>query len=77
MCQQSVNMPIEGYYELMWKQHQLDEIINLVIDYQYEERTNPGPEYTHISRVKALVHDLEFLLRKDCGPTLEECPYAE
>ena len=77
MNYQTINIPMAGYNELMFKQHQLDEIINLMIDYQYEERTNPGPNYMHNNRCRLLVHDIEWLLKKELGPTVEECPYAE
>lgn len=72
-----MNIPIDAYNELVWKMHALDQIIDLVKEYQYQERTDPGPAYAHTNRVKALVSDIEFELRKECGPTIEECPYAE
>lgn len=77
MCQQSINMPIEGYNEMMHNLSVLDEIVELIQEYQFIERTDPGPKYVHESRIKGLVMDIEWALRKECGPTLEECPYAE
>lgn len=72
-----IAIPFEGYTEMLGKMGLLDEIMELMQQYQFEERTNPGPYYMHQNRACALVHDIEFVLKKELGPTIEECPYAE
>ncbi len=72
-----IAIPFEGYNEMLGKLGLLDEIMELMRQYQFEERTNPGPDYMHNNRCRLLVHDIEWLLKKELGPTVEECPYAE
>jgi hypothetical protein len=72
-----IAIPFEGYQEMLEKIGKLDEIIELMRQYQYEERTNPGPSYMHNNRCRLLVHDIEWAMKKELGPTVEECPYAE
>lgn len=72
-----IAIPFEGYQEMLGKLGLLDEIMEVMRQYQYDERTNPGPYYVHQNRACEVVHDIEFILKKDIGPTLEECPYAE
>lgn len=72
-----IAVPFEGYNEMLTKISMLDEIMEVMRQYQYEERTNPGPYYMHQNRACEVVHDIEFILKKDIGPTLEDCPYAE
>lgn len=72
-----IAIPFEGYLEMLEKIGKLDEIMELMRQYQFEERTNPGPDYAHNNRCRLLVHDIEYALKKELGPTVKECPYAE
>lgn len=72
-----MTIPLTTYHDLYHKADTFNEVFDLLREYQYQERTNPGPDYEHVNRCKALVHDLEWIFRKYCGPTVEECPYAE
>ena len=68
---------LEKYQKMLEKLILLYKIMEVMCQYQYDERTNPGPYYVHQNRACEVVHDIEFILKKDIGPTLEECPYAE
>lgn len=72
-----IAIPFEGYQEMLEKIGKLDEIMELMRQYQYEERTAPGSIHDHNSRCRLLAHDIEYALKKDLGPTVKECPYAE
>lgn len=72
-----LHITAEKYREIRDKSYLLDEIIELMKQYQFEERTAPGSRTEHNNRCRLLVHDIEWAMKKELGPTVEECPYAE